>query len=107
MTSTPEGTVIPVRAVPRAKASRILGEYDGALRVAVAAPPEGGRANGALLSVLAEALGVRQNSLEIKRGRASRDKAILIRGEDAVNVAMRLRTILGSAGQDPSKESGR
>ena len=107
MTSTREGTVIPVRAVPRAKASRILGEYGGALRVAVAAPPEGGRANGALLSILAEALGVRQKSLEIKRGKASRDKAILIRGEDADDVAERLRTILGSIGQGPSRETGR
>ena len=106
MTSTEEGTVISVRAVPRAKKSRILGEYDGALRVALAAPPEGGRANALLLETLGGALGLRPSTLEIRRGAASRDKSILARGADADEVAAKLRAILAGAGQR-EKETGR
>jgi uncharacterized protein (TIGR00251 family) len=104
LTSAREGTVIPVRAVPRAKRSRILGEHAGALRVALAAPPEGGRANRALLEVLAEALGVPIASLEIKRGLASRNKVVLARGADADDVAARLRTILAGTESGETEE---
>lgn len=107
MTSHKEGTVIPVRAAPRARKSRILGEHAGALRVALAAPPEGGKANKALLATLAEALGVPANSLEIRRGLASRDKAVLVRGADPDDVAEKLRAILAGSGRGESREAGR
>ena len=48
--------VVPVRAQPGAARDRVAGEHDGALKVAVAAPPEGGRANAAIAKILAKAL---------------------------------------------------
>jgi uncharacterized protein YggU (UPF0235/DUF167 family) len=50
-----EGCVLPVRAQPGARKAGVLGEQAGALKVAVTAPPEDGRANRALVEVLAEA----------------------------------------------------
>jgi uncharacterized protein (TIGR00251 family) len=96
LAATKEGTVIPIRAVPRARRSCILGEYGGSLRVAVAAPPEGGKANRVLLATLAEILGLPPTSLEIRRGAASKDKLVLARGADADDVAATLRAILAS-----------
>ena len=96
MTSRKEGTVIPVRAVPRARESRILGVHAGALRVALAALPEGGKANKALIDLLADALGFPVTALEIRRGAASRDKAVLVRGGDIERIATTLRGLLGA-----------
>ena len=53
------GTVIQVRAQPQARKNAIVGEHAGMVRVAVTAAPEKGKANDAILEVLADALGWR------------------------------------------------
>jgi uncharacterized protein (TIGR00251 family) len=75
-----EGCVLPVRAQPGARKAGVLGEQAGALKVAVTAPPEDGRANKALLEVLREALGLKRSQVELLSGATSRDKRFLIRG---------------------------
>lgn len=66
-----------VRASPNAAADAILlPEEGGAMRVRVTAPPEDGRANEAILALLARALGQPRSSLELLRGATSRDKLI-------------------------------
>ena len=54
-----QGTILPVRAHPGARRNEIRGEHDGALRVSVTAAPEKGKANKAIIELLAEALGLR------------------------------------------------
>ena len=54
----PEASILPVLAQPGSKRDGIIGERAGALRVAVTAAPEKGKANVAIQSVLAEALGL-------------------------------------------------
>ena len=53
ITITPhaEGATLAVRAQPGARKNAVLGEQAGALKVAVTAPPEDGRANAALVPV--------------------------------------------------------
>jgi uncharacterized protein (TIGR00251 family) len=75
-----EGCVLPVRAQPGARKAGVLGEQGGALKVAVTAPPEDGRANKALLTLLREALGLKRSQLELLGGATSRDKRFLVRG---------------------------
>ncbi len=70
------GTIVPVRAQPGARKDAVLGERGGALRVAVSAPPERGKANAAIQDVLAEALGVRASQVGLISGETSRDKAV-------------------------------
>lgn len=70
---------LAVRAAPNASADAILLPEEGeALRVRVTAPPEDGRANEAILSLLAKALGQPRSSLELLRGAGARDKLISI-----------------------------
>ena len=53
-----DGAVIAVKAVPGASRDRIVGVLGDALKIAVAAAPEKGKANQAIAATLAKALGV-------------------------------------------------
>jgi len=83
LTTTPEGLIVPLKVVPGASRDRIAGELAGALKVAVAAPPEKGKANKAVVRLLAKALGLRVNQIEVVKGATSPNKSVLIRGADA------------------------
>jgi uncharacterized protein (TIGR00251 family) len=80
ITDHADGCILPVRAQPGARRNGVQGEQAGALKVAVMAPPEDGRANAALVEVLREALGVKRSQVELLSGATSRAKKFLIRG---------------------------
>ena len=69
-----------VRVVPRASRSEIAGEYEGALRVRVAAPPVEGAANDELIRTIARAFGVRRNDVLIAAGKSSKTKKVQVTG---------------------------
>lgn len=73
------GITFAVRIVPRASRSEIVGQYEGALRVRVAAPPVDGAANLELIRLLAKKFRVPQRSIEIISGVTSKDKVIRIK----------------------------
>ena len=70
--------VVDVRVQPRASRDRIAGFRDGTLRVYVAAPPERGKANASLLRLLAKALGIARQRVQLVRGETSRTKRLRI-----------------------------
>ncbi|WP_029032708.1 DUF167 domain-containing protein [Salinarimonas rosea] len=76
------GDRLVVRVTPKASAARITAERDAdgglALRVAVTAPPEDGKANAAVIALLAAALGLPRSALAIVRGETARTKTIRI-----------------------------
>jgi uncharacterized protein (TIGR00251 family) len=80
LTDTADGVILSVWAQPRAKKDRIVGEYNGCLKVAVTAPPEGGRANEAIAEVIAEVLRVRRSAIEVVAGLTSRQKQVRVKG---------------------------
>lgn len=82
-TATRHGVRLTVRVAPKASRSRVLGLVDGALKVAVAAPPEDGKANAELVATLAEALGVARRDVVVASGAASRKKLVDVAGEPA------------------------
>jgi uncharacterized protein (TIGR00251 family) len=84
------GTILPVLAQPGAKRAGIVGERAGALRVAVTAPPEKGKANEAIQAVLAEALGCKASCITLLSGETSRKKRFLIDGLSVDELSRRL-----------------
>ena len=80
MTPHAEGALLAVRAQPGAKRNAVLGEQAGALKVAVTAPPEDGRANAALVELLRDWLDVKRSQVELVSGHTNRNKTFLIRG---------------------------
>ena len=80
LVETAEGLILPVWAQPRAKKDRIVGEFNGCIKVAVTAPPEGGRANEAIAEVIADALGLRGSAVQVVGGLTSRQKQVQVKG---------------------------
>lgn len=90
--AAPDGVRLAVRLQPKASAERIQGvveEADGrlALKVAVTAPPEAGKANEALLALLARVLHLRRRDLSIALGAADRRKLVRVAGDPAALAA--------------------
>lgn len=89
--------LLTVRARPGARREGIVEEQDGVLKVAVQAPPDKGKANEALVRVLAEALGLRRGAVALVRGETSRDKVFRLRGITLEQVRARLGAVQGGA----------
>ena len=88
------GSVLPVRAQPGAKKNLLLGERAGALRVAVSAAPERGKANEAIVALLAETLCCKRSQIGLLSGESSRAKRFLIEGISALELQAKLAALL-------------
>ena len=83
-------TRLRIRVSPGARKTELVGRQGEAWKVRVAAPPERGRANDAVLKLLAERLRVPAAELSVVAGRSARDKIIELRGLAADEVDRRL-----------------
>ena len=71
---------LKVKAVPGASRSEIVGRLGAALKIRVAASPEGGKANREILELLAERLGLPAAAVTLVSGAASPAKVVELRG---------------------------
>ena len=94
-----EGVIVPVRAQPGARKNAVLGEQNGALKLAVTAPADQGKANKALLELLCDSLGLKRSQVELLKGDKSRDKRFLIRGLNLAEIQGRLADLLTPPGK--------
>jgi len=72
------GFEITVKVVPGASRDRIVGPLGDALKVQVSAPPERGKANAAVESLLASVLGLQSRDVAVVRGQTSPRKTVLV-----------------------------
>lgn len=86
--------ILRLHVQPGAGRSAITGRHGTALKVRVAAPPEGGRANQACLELLARELGVEKGAVELVGGQTSRAKRVKVNGVDGDELDARLRLLL-------------
>lgn len=85
-TLTPDGALVSLRVTPNAGRDAIEGNEtraDGTvvLKIRVSAVPDRGRANAAVIALLAKALGRPKSALALTRGETARDKVILVSGD--------------------------
>ena len=71
---------LSVRVQPRASNSQVLDIRNGRLRVRTTAAPADGKANKAVIRLLASFLGVAPSRIRVIRGHAQRNKVLLISG---------------------------
>ncbi len=83
-----DGVTLAVRLTPKASADRIQGLAEDAgggtvVKAAVTAPPEKGKANAALIKLLAKACSLPKTSLTVISGATDRHKVLHIDGDPA------------------------
>ena len=93
-----DGVVLPIRAHAAARRNAILGARAGALRVAVTAAPEKGKANQAIVALLSKTLGIAKSSIELVAGETSPQKRVLLRGVEVQQVQTVLEQLLRGGG---------
>jgi uncharacterized protein (TIGR00251 family) len=80
------GTTLKVRAAPGAARDRVAGVHGDALKIAVAAPPDRGRANERIAEVLADLVGLPRGRVMLTAGSTSRDKRFFVARMDAATL---------------------
>jgi uncharacterized protein (TIGR00251 family) len=99
---TADGVSLSLRVTPKARRDAIEGLRDGpdgpALAVAVNAPPEDGKANAAVIALIATALDLPKSTVSLAQGGKSRHKTLRISGP-ADDLAARLDALI--AGEPP------
>jgi uncharacterized protein (TIGR00251 family) len=83
-------TRLRLRVSPGAARTELVGRHGDGWKVRVRAAPERGRANDAVVSLLAAELQVPRRSLEVVAGHTGRDKVVELHGLDATEAARRL-----------------
>ena len=92
--STPRAR-LAVRVQPGARRDALTGRLaSGEWKLAVTAPPEDGRANAAVVELLAGLLGVRRRQVTVARGSSARGKQVDVEGLDAREAERRLAAAL-------------
>ena len=86
---------IKVKVHPGAAANKVVGYRGEVLNLRVTAPPVEGRANAAVVSLLAGVLGVAKNRVRVVRGHGSRDKVVAVESLTVEEVRHR---VAGAAG---------
>jgi uncharacterized protein len=88
-------TRLRLRVSPGATRAGVVGRYGQAWKMRVAAPPEGGRANEAVIRLLAETLSVPGDAVTLVSGQGARDKIVELTGIDGSQAERRLTAALG------------
>lgn len=68
--------LLRVHIQPKASRTKIIGLYDGALKITVCAPPVDGRANREIVQFLAKKLKIPKSDVRVKSGLQSRRKSL-------------------------------
>ena len=91
-----ESACLTLRVTPKSSLDAVVGWQGDALKIKVRAAPENGRANAAVVEVLAGALGLPKFAITIKSGQTSRNKRVRILGLAQVEVKKRLDAVLAA-----------
>ena len=90
--------VIRLHVQPGAGKTAVVGRHGDALKVRVAAPPEGGRANDAVVALIAQTFDVKLAAVSLASGESSRAKRVQIDGIAESEVERCLELAMQQAG---------
>ncbi len=71
-------TILKIYLQPKSSKNEIVGPFRDGIKIKVTAPPVEGKANEALIRLLAKELGISMSSIEILKGHRSREKTVRI-----------------------------
>jgi uncharacterized protein (TIGR00251 family) len=85
---------LKLRVSPKAASNALVGWHGEALKLRVTAAPERGKANAAVVELLAGALGIPQQRVQLVKGETAQDKIVEIHGFDAAALREALSRVL-------------
>jgi uncharacterized protein (TIGR00251 family) len=91
-----DGVVLPVRAHAGARRNALEGEKQGSLQVSVTQAPEKGKANKAIIALLAKSLELRKSQIELVAGDTSPQKRFLVRGVSRAELEQKIAAAISS-----------
>ena len=92
-------TRLQLRVAPGAARAHVVGRHGTAWKVRVAAAAEAGKANDAVVRLLADTLRLSRRDVEIVSGHGARDKIVAVTGIDADETDRRLAVAVGGDDQ--------
>jgi hypothetical protein len=93
--SATERTRLRLRVAPGAARAAVVGRHGDGWKIRVAAAPERGRANEAVLELLARTLSLPRGSVSLVAGSTSRDKIVELAGIPPEEIDRRLASAGG------------
>lgn len=94
VSSVDGGVCLHLKAVPGASRTKIAGVLGDRLKVQVAAPPEGGKANQAICDLLAKTFSLPKRDVSVIKGTTNPQKTVQLSGLDVAKVIAVLQMIL-------------
>ncbi len=94
-----KGVLLSVRVQPGAGSSSFVGRHGDAVKIRVGAPPTDGRANDAVVALVAKEFGLAMAEVAITSGHTSRSKRVSLGDLDRTTAAAHLDRILGGDGR--------
>ena len=94
LATTGDGVLLRIKVVPGASRTGLAGLLGGRLKVRVAAPPEGGRANAAVCELIADLFGIPRQNVVVQAGHMQPQKSVALIGVSLCTVTERLRARL-------------
>lgn len=88
-------TRVRLRVAPGAARAGVVGRHGDAWKVRVTAPAEGGRANAAVVRLLAETFALPRAAVTLVSGHSGRDKIVEVAGVEPNEVDRRLSSVTG------------
>jgi uncharacterized protein (TIGR00251 family) len=92
-TLQPGSVALAIKVVPGSSRDKIVGEYDGGLKVTVSKPPEDGAANKAVVALLAKSLQIPTEQVTITHGHSRPRKIVSITGLTPDQISTRLTPV--------------
>lgn len=94
ITQTSEGVILPVKAQPGARKNEIAGQRNGRLIVKCTQAPEKGKANDAIIAILAKTLDIRKSSISLISGQTNSEKKFLLENVTTEELLHTLKDLL-------------
>lgn len=101
----PAGVRLTIKVVPGASRSKVQGVWQNALRIAIAAPPEDGKANAEIAEFLSKMFGLKRRDVCIERGLTNPVKTILLNHIDVQTARMCLAEQLKTRPETPNSKA--
>jgi uncharacterized protein (TIGR00251 family) len=92
--ATGDGLILPVQAQPKAKKNALVGVHGGRLKVAITQAPEKGKANDAIIKLLAKSLNLKRSQIKLLTGATSSKKKFLLHNITSNELRRRLAECL-------------